>query len=365
VRAEGRDLALIRTADGLFAMDNTCPHSGGSLAEGLVRGQTITCPLHGWQFQCKTGRVLTEKRPNQRVYKVQLDGGQIWVELSDPAEVSTPDVGATPAESVWIAVAETGALEPGTVRKAQAGAATLALVCTEEGVFALDNACVHEGGPLGEGSVEGTTVACPLHGWKFEAKTGRCLTDARHRQRTYETRIDQGQVWVRAAPPARAEAVPADPSQKKSPVEVWKQAKHGIDVWPDVQRHARDKTPMSKIEEAELERMKWYGYFYRKNNDLDHYMCRVRIPGCEMTSPQAHALAYVAYESGYSIVDLTTRGNVQIQGLKIAERRSRRHPRAGGRSRPSAPARPQGAQPPSPLQGDPSPGDRVPARPRA
>jgi ferredoxin-nitrite reductase len=317
VRAEGRDLALVRTADGLFAMDNTCPHSGGSLAEGLVQGQTITCPLHGWQFQCKTGRVLTEKRPNQRVYKVKLDGGQIWVELPDPAEVSTPDVGATPAESEWIAVAEAIAMEPGSVRKVQAGAATLALVCTDEGVFALDNSCVHEGGPLGEGSVEGTTVTCPLHAWKFEAKTGRCLTNARRRQRTYETRIDQGQVWVRAAPPARAEAVPADPSQKKSPVEVWKQAKHGIDVWPDVQRHARDKTPMSKIEEAELERMKWYGYFYRKNNDLDHYMCRVRIPGCEMTSPQARALAYVAYESGYSIVDLTTRGNVQIQGLKI------------------------------------------------
>ena len=74
---------------------------------------------------------------------------------------------------------------------------------------------------------------------------------------------------------------------------------------------------MSRIEEADLERMKWYGYFYRKNNDFDHYMCRVRMPGCEMTARQARALAYVAYESGYSIVDLTTRGNVQIQGLKI------------------------------------------------
>ena len=51
------------------------------------------------QFQCETGRVLTEKRPNQRVYKVKLEGGQIWVELPDPAEAPTPDIGATPAFS--------------------------------------------------------------------------------------------------------------------------------------------------------------------------------------------------------------------------------------------------------------------------
>jgi ferredoxin-nitrite reductase len=63
--------------------------------------------------------------------------------------------------------------------------------------------------------------------------------------------------------------------------------------------------------------MKWYGYFYRKNNDNDRYMCRVRIPGCEMTSRQARALSFIAYESGYSILDVTTRGNIQIQGLTV------------------------------------------------
>jgi len=46
-------------------------------------------------------------------------------------------------------------------------------------------------------------------------------------------------------------------------------------------------------------------------------MCRVRIPGCELTTEQARTLAYVAYQSGYSILDVTTRGNVQIQGLTI------------------------------------------------
>ena len=62
VRAGGLDLALVCTASGLYALDNSCPHSGGPLGEGLVQGDTITCPLHGWQFECKTGKSLTEKR---------------------------------------------------------------------------------------------------------------------------------------------------------------------------------------------------------------------------------------------------------------------------------------------------------------
>ena len=62
--------------------------------------------------------------------------------------------------------------------------------------------------------------------------------------------------------------------------------------------------------------MKWYGLFWRKH-DRDRYMIRIRIPGCEMTTDQARAIAFIAYESGHGIVDLTTRGNVQVQGLPI------------------------------------------------
>lgn len=41
-------------------------------------------------------------------------------------------------------------------------------------IFALDNVCPHAGGPLGEGSLEGTIVTCPWHGWSFDVKTGEC-----------------------------------------------------------------------------------------------------------------------------------------------------------------------------------------------
>ncbi len=197
---------------------------------------------------------------------------------------------------------------------------TLALACTKEGVFALNNACPHEGGPLGEGSLDGNTITCPLHSYKFDCGKGVCLTESRYKAQTFETKIEDGKIFVRMAAASAATvaaAQPADPAKAKSPVEQWKIAKHGMDVWPDVLRYAQQKTPMNSIEVPELERMKWYGFFYRKNNDNNHYMIRIRIPGCEMTRDQARAIAFIAYESGYCLVDVTTRGNVQIQGLTI------------------------------------------------
>ena len=58
VRVGGADVALVSTPDGVFAMDNVCPHSGGSLGDGVVEGGVVTCPLHGWQFECRTGRSI-------------------------------------------------------------------------------------------------------------------------------------------------------------------------------------------------------------------------------------------------------------------------------------------------------------------
>ena len=43
-------------------------------------------------------------------------------------------------------------------------------------VFALDDVCTHDGGPLGEGELEDHTIACPRHGAKFDIRTGKALT---------------------------------------------------------------------------------------------------------------------------------------------------------------------------------------------
>ena len=103
----------------------------------------------------------------------------------------------------------------------------------------------------------------------------------------------------------------------RNPAEVWKAEKHGFDVWPDVVRHAEARTAMADIATPDLERMKWYGFFYRKRDTPGRYMNRIRITANELTSAQARAVAALAYEFGHGIVDVTTRANLQVQGLGI------------------------------------------------
>lgn len=51
----------------------------------------------------------------------------------------------------------------------------VALFNIEGEIFALDNACPHMGGPLGDGEIEDSTVICPWHAWQFNIKTGECI----------------------------------------------------------------------------------------------------------------------------------------------------------------------------------------------
>ena len=46
--------------------------------------------------------------------------------------------------------------------------------------YAIDDVCTHDGGPLGEGQLDGFAIACPRHGAKFDIRDGRALTDAGH-----------------------------------------------------------------------------------------------------------------------------------------------------------------------------------------
>lgn len=216
-------------------------------------------------------------------------------------------------ELSWVDLAEASALKPGRLLKVAAGGHTLALGQGSQGPFCLLNACAHEGGSLADGSFDGESVICPLHNYKYNTRDGSCATDARLCQKRFDVKVEGGRVLAELPQAAPA----ADPATMKSSVEQWKSEKHGLDGWPDILAYAKAGTPMKELTVPQMERMKWYGFFYRKTNDLDHYMTRIRVPGCSMTAEQMKAMAFVAYESGYSILDVTTRGNIQIQGLTI------------------------------------------------
>ncbi len=77
-----RKIALIHTARGYFATDNTCPHRGGPLGEGDVIGDEIVCPWHLWGFDTTSGECAGNPEIRIVTHEVRIDGDRIMVRLS-------------------------------------------------------------------------------------------------------------------------------------------------------------------------------------------------------------------------------------------------------------------------------------------
>ena len=83
VSVGGQDVALFHVEEGVFAIDNGCPHRGGPLSEGDVSGCIVYCPLHAWSFDLKTGISPGNPRATVGTYPVRVIDGQVEVEVSD------------------------------------------------------------------------------------------------------------------------------------------------------------------------------------------------------------------------------------------------------------------------------------------
>ena len=74
-------IALFRTGEmEVFAASNTCPHKGGPLVDGIVHGQSVTCPLHNWVFDLNTGEAKGADKGRIDVFPVRLEEGRILID---------------------------------------------------------------------------------------------------------------------------------------------------------------------------------------------------------------------------------------------------------------------------------------------
>ncbi len=90
VEAGGQRLALVNVEGGFHVIDDVCPHRGGPLGAGFVKGCVVHCPLHGWGFDVTTG--ACDVRPDKpvRTYPVTIREGHVWVTLPDVSEARLP-----------------------------------------------------------------------------------------------------------------------------------------------------------------------------------------------------------------------------------------------------------------------------------
>ena len=80
VTVNGQDVALFRRREEILAIGNECPHQGGNLCDGTVEGDIVICPLHGWEFDLRSGACMTVPGEGVPRFTVAVEGGAILLE---------------------------------------------------------------------------------------------------------------------------------------------------------------------------------------------------------------------------------------------------------------------------------------------
>lgn len=78
----------------------------------------------------------------------------------------------TPDMANWVSVGKTADVAAGTSKMVEVEGQEIAVYNCDGKYYATSNICPHQGGPLHEGMIEGTTVICPWHAWGFDVTTG-------------------------------------------------------------------------------------------------------------------------------------------------------------------------------------------------
>ena len=96
-----------------------------------------------------------------------------------------------------VRVAAEAELAEGAARVVQAGARAIALFRVGGRCYATQNACPHQGGPLGEGRLRDHVVTCPFHGWTFDVRTGANARNPRLRGlECFPVTLENGEVFI-------------------------------------------------------------------------------------------------------------------------------------------------------------------------
>lgn len=84
VIVNGRHVALFRLGDEFFAIDNSCLHRAGPLCEGQIDAtEVVTCPLHGWSYEIRTGTLVQDPRVGVSRHEVRIEDDAVSVRLTD------------------------------------------------------------------------------------------------------------------------------------------------------------------------------------------------------------------------------------------------------------------------------------------
>lgn len=185
IEIDGEKFCVTHYAGEFGVLDNTCPHEGGPLGEGSIENGKLTCSWHGWQFDPINGDAEV------KAYETKIENGKLLANLGKDEAFKTEK------NLVWYKVLnKTEDLPEGRVVSVTAGHQGLCLSHYEGNFAALNNKCPHQGGPLGEGSIEKGFLRCPWHGWDFHPTTGKSPEGFDDGLETFPLKIRDDGVYV-------------------------------------------------------------------------------------------------------------------------------------------------------------------------
>jgi len=100
------------------------------------------------------------------------------------------------ADKRRVRIAAVGDVPVGEGRVVEAQGKELALFNVDGTYYVMDNMCVHRGGPLGEGDLDGRLVSCPWHAWRWDVTTGANVNNPALRVACVPLAVEDGALWV-------------------------------------------------------------------------------------------------------------------------------------------------------------------------
>ncbi len=194
VAVDGLSIGVFHHKGKWYALRNRCLHRGGPVCTGSLVDDTLTCPWHGFQYNVTTGQMLVDPNAFLDTYPVSVEEDQVVLQV--PAAGAPPGADSTPSSLSEVKPMKDNEFRlsdvpPGTAKCVESADQAIAVFNVAGLFYATQGKCTHAGGPLCEGTLDGTIIECPWHGSRFDVRTGAVVgRPAKNPVKTYRVMME-------------------------------------------------------------------------------------------------------------------------------------------------------------------------------
>lgn len=180
VQVDALSIGVFHHQGAWYAVRNSCIHQGGPVATGLLEGDVLICPWHGFRYDLRSARCLTDPDAELDRYTVTVEGGIVYLDVPqsspqpDPQAQQTQTQGEEQGKEQTLLANEfrVADLAPGQMLPLTIDGHSILVYNVDGRFYATAESCTHAQGPLRVGKLEGQTITCLLHGSCFDVTNG-------------------------------------------------------------------------------------------------------------------------------------------------------------------------------------------------